>query len=202
VKRHWLLPETPDVLGLLVHQGQLTLAGVEALGRWAEGDSSQASLVEVRQVDATEARRAVLMAIRRAFTTALEPEDLFELSERLAAVLTQAKDLVREAEMLAMAPDRAMADIAGLVVAGVRTLVDAMPDLARHPDTAIEAADAAVIQEERIEGVYRKAMSALVAEEDLREVSGRRELYRRSARIGEATMRVAHRYWYAVVKRG
>ena len=43
-------------------------------------------------------------------------------------------------------------------------------------------------------------MSGLLEATELREVAGKRELYRRYARIGEAIEHVANRIWYAVVK--
>jgi len=44
-------------------------------------------------------------------------------------------------------------------------------------------------------------MSKLLIVEDAREVTGRRELYRRYARLGEALESVAERVWYSVVKK-
>jgi len=48
--------------------------------------------------------------------------------------------------------------------------------------------------------VYRRAMSALLEMEDLREVTARREIYRRFARVGDRLVETADRVWYAVVK--
>ena len=45
-------------------------------------------------------------------------------------------------------------------------------------------------------------MAALLDLDDLREVTARRELYRRVARMGEVVVEVAERIWYAVVKEG
>ena len=45
-------------------------------------------------------------------------------------------------------------------------------------------------------------MSALLQVDDLREVMGRREAYRRLSRIGDLVHTVAERVWYAVVKEG
>jgi hypothetical protein len=45
-------------------------------------------------------------------------------------------------------------------------------------------------------------MSALLQVNEIREVAGQRELYRRCARMGDAIEGVAHRIWYAVVKEG
>jgi hypothetical protein len=50
--------------------------------------------------------------------------------------------------------------------------------------------------------VYRDAMAALLESDDLREVTARRELYRRVARIGEVVVDVAERVWYVVVREG
>jgi hypothetical protein len=53
-----------------------------------------------------------------------------------------------------------------------------------------------------LERVYRQAASALLEVEDLREVMGRRELYRRVSRIIETLTEAADRVWYATVKEG
>ena len=67
---------------------------------------------------------------------------------------------------------------------------------------ATEKANAALHAQRQIEKVYRDAMAALVAVDDLRELMSRRELYRRVARIGEHVVDVAERVWYTVVKEG
>jgi hypothetical protein len=43
-------------------------------------------------------------------------------------------------------------------------------------------------------------MSALVGADDLREVTIRRELYRRASRTGDLVVGVAERVWYAILK--
>lgn len=197
----WFLPEAPEVLGLLLHQAEITLSGLEAFERWAAGEAGAGATVRTAEHTADGARRSVLGALRRAFTTPVEPEDLFELSERLDGVLNQAKDLVREAEVLDMAPDEAMAEMTHLVLLAGRDLSAALAGLGSADEIATSAADAAIGRQRTIERVYRHAMSALLACGDAREIAARRELYRRYARIGEAVEAVADRVWYAVVKR-
>jgi len=68
------------------------------------------------------------------------------------------------------------------------------------PDVALEQSDAAVASVHEVERRYRVAMSALLTLDDVREVMGRRELYRRYARAADAIEQVAERVWYAVVK--
>lgn len=198
--RRWFLPESPDLLGLLAQQGEVTIRGMDALAAWAKGDLDQGATV--RQVEhlADAASREVLKALKDAFVTPISPEDIYEISERLDAVLNAAKNLVRESELLAMGPDPAMAEMADLAALGVRHLVAGIPSLASDPDRATTCADASIRQQRSIEHVYRRAMSALLDMEDLREVTGRRELYRRCARMADRMEEVAHRVWYAVVK--
>ena len=67
-------------------------------------------------------------------------------------------------------------------------------------DQATAEADAGVKQARRLEHTYRKAMSALLDVEDLREVAARRELYRRFTRLGDLLGQIGDRVWYAAVK--
>ena len=198
--RSWLLPQNPDVLALLERQGQVTIEGVEAFDRWAGGDPQDREHVGRLEHEADDARRSVISAVRQAFTTPIEPEDLFELSERMDTILNQSKDLVRESEVLGMVPDEPMAEMSHLVVAGVRELASAFPDLKRAPDAATAAADRAIRQTRGIERIYRQAMLRLMQTQQISEIAGKRELYRRYSRIGDAIEHAAHRIWYAVVK--
>ena len=199
--RRWFLPEGRDLVGMLVEQGQITLRAMKDLEVWAAGDRAAGERVRAGEHDADVAKRALLGELRRAFVTPIDPEDLFELSERLDRVLNGAKNLVRETEILGMVPDPPIAEMCHLVALGVEDLLAGFPELARTSINATNAADAAIRRQRQIEHVYRAAMSTLVAAEDLREVTGRRELYRRCARIGDAIEHVADRVWYAVVKR-
>lgn len=200
--RRWFLPQVPDLLGLLAKQGETTIAGMEAFSAWAHGAIEKEAAVRMAEHEADKVRRELLTVVRRAFITPIGPEDAFELSERFDAVINGAKNLVREAELLAMAPDSPMAEMIDLVAEGVRDLVQAFRLLADDPDRAVAAADSAVHHQRRIERVYRRAMSDLLAVDQVREVQGRRELYRRCARLGDAVEHVAHRVWYTVVKKG
>ena len=200
--RRWFLPESPDLLGLLARQGEVTIRGMDAFSAWSKGDRSQSATLHGVEHQGDLASREVLLAVKDAFVTPISPEDIYEISERLDVVLNAAKNLVREAELLGMDPNPPMVEMADLVGLGVRDLVRAFPALASDPNGATECADAAVRQQRALEHVYRRAMSALLQIDDIHEVAGRRELYRRCARMGDAIEGVAHRIWYAVVKEG
>jgi uncharacterized protein Yka (UPF0111/DUF47 family) len=207
VKTSWFLPESPDLLGLLCRQAEITQEGMVALCAWASGEPEAAQRVREHEHRADDAKRELRRLLTVAFTTAIDAEDIYVMSERLDAVLNGAKDLVREAEVMGIEPDEATAAMAELLADGVRRLTGAFERLNdnRHGDndaTATAAADAAVKTQRQLERVYRKAASALLTIEDLREVIGRRELYRRFSRVSETLIEAADRVWYATVKEG
>lgn len=197
----WFLPEIPDVLGMLRDQTAVTLEGMEALVSWANGDSTAVERLRECEHRADDRKRELRAALTIAFTTPLEPEDVFELSRGLDGVLNNAKNAVREAEVIQIAPDAAMAEMAAEITEGTRQLAEAFAALGRGvgPE-ATSAADRAAKSQSRLEHVYREAMSALVAVNDLREVAAKRELYRRLARTSDDLREVAERVWYSVLK--
>jgi uncharacterized protein Yka (UPF0111/DUF47 family) len=198
----WLLPESRDELGLLRAQVAITIAGLDAFAAWAAGDVAAAETVREREHAADAAKRELHAALRTAFVTPLEPEDLFALSRGVDRIVNQAKDLVRESEVMACPPDAPLAEMAKLLADAVREIDAAIARLGPHAGDATAAADAAIKDDRRLERVYRAAMATLLDNNDLREVTARRELYRRAARIGEAVVDVAERVLYAVVKEG
>jgi uncharacterized protein Yka (UPF0111/DUF47 family) len=200
----WFLPENPDVLGLLRRQAQVTIEGMDALIAWTTGEAGAAESVRDKEHEADEVKRQLRVGLRNAFITPIGAEDIYVLSERLDAVMNGAKDAVRESEVMALAPDDAITAMASLLAEGVRHLAEAFARLEAHADDggdgATSAADDAIKTGRQLERVYRNAMSSLVKEVDLREVMGRRELYRRFSRISENVEQVAERVWYASVK--
>jgi hypothetical protein len=200
--QRWFLPETPDVLGLLERQIATTCDGVDALVAWARGDLSKAQLVRDLEHEADEHKRALEVALTTAFTTPLEPEDLYTLSRGIDWILNLSKDLVRESEVMACPPDPPLAAMCASLAESVHLLSEAIGELEARSDEATAKANAALRSQRQIEKEYRAAMAALLDVDDLREVTARRELYRRVSRIGEVVVDVAERVWYAVVKEG
>jgi uncharacterized protein Yka (UPF0111/DUF47 family) len=200
VRRRWFLPETPDVLGMLRAQLATTEAALAAFAWWARGDADKADEVRALEHRADDEKRELWRALRTAFITPVDAEDLFVMSAELDEVLNGAKDIVREADVWSMAPDAAMAEIADLLVEGAQRLGDAFALLGEEVGGATEAADAAVKSQRAVERVYRRAMSALIEHPEPREMIGRRELYARLVEASDRLCVVAERVWYAVVK--
>ncbi len=200
MRTHWFLPETPDVLGTLRRQADISVEGAVAFAAWARGEQAQESEVRAREHEADVVRRELAGQLRTAFSTPIDQEDLYSLSELLDAVLNGLKNVVREADALALPPDSAIAAMADDVVLGLRHLRGSFDHLVADGDQATSEADATLSAERAMEKTYRAAMRELVAVDDLREVVARRELYRRLLETGERMAAVAERVWYAVVK--
>jgi uncharacterized protein Yka (UPF0111/DUF47 family) len=198
--QRWFLPETPDVIGMLRQQLDVTTDGVDCLVAWARGDASKADEIRALEHRGDEHKRALERALTTAFTTPLEPQDLYTLSRGIDWILNHCKDLVRESEVMACPPDPPLAQMCEALAASVHLLSEAVELLGTDPEAATEKANEALRAQRQIEKVYRDAMASLVGAEDLREVMSRRELYRRVARIGEVVVDVAERVWYTVVK--
>jgi len=74
-----LLPDRPDILGLLRHQLALTVEGMDAFAAWAAagGDAAAAATVRAREHEADTAKLELRGALLAAFVTPLDPEDLY-----------------------------------------------------------------------------------------------------------------------------
>jgi uncharacterized protein Yka (UPF0111/DUF47 family) len=200
-RRRWFLPETPDVLGMLRSQAEITAQGMDSFAAWAAGDASRADDVREAEHACDEVRRELVDTVRQAFTTPMQPEDLFQLSCDLDRVINGAKNTVRESEAMDFPPDSATADMAVLLAEGVRHLVLAVTALGGVRGlSATKAADAAVKSQRNLERIYRQVAGDLLEVTDIRSVVARREFYRRISAISDDIVSVADRIWYSRVK--
>lgn len=196
----WFLPDDPDIFGLLRRQMGVTVQGMEAFARWTAGDPQAGDRVRASEHAADRAKHDVQEALRDAFVTPLEPEDLFAISRGADWILNHAKDTVGESELMACPPDGTMREMAEELLTATRRLETAVAALAVRDADPGAAADGAVKAERRLEKAYRRGMAALLEVDDLRVVTARRELYRRCSRIGQTVDEVPERIIYATVK--
>ena len=200
--QRWFLPDTPDVLSMLSRQLDVTREGVDALVAWTHGEAEQATAIRALEHRGDEHKRELEAALTTAFSTPIEPEDLYTLSRGIDWILNQSKDLIRASAVMECPPDEYLAEMCEALAESVHLLCEAVELFGSGSDGATERANEALRAERRIEKVYREAMATLLEQDDLREVMARRELYRRLARIGEVVVDVAERVWYAVVREG
>ena len=199
-RRHWFLPEEPDVIRLLRDQLAVTAEAIGSFEAWAAGDAGAAGAVGDAEARGDAAKRELFNALRTAFVTPMEPEDVFALSRGIDRVLDYAQDLISESEAMASPPDARIAEMGALVREALRHVDDAIGSLVARPADATAAADAAIASERRLEHAYYAGMADLLRIEDRNERIARRELYRRCSRLGETVVDVAERVVYAVMK--
>lgn len=199
-RHRWFLPDTPDVLGMLCDQMTITIEGVDGFSRWAAGDISAAEAVSSAKRRGDVAKRNLLIMIRDAFLTPIEPEDLFTLSRGVDRVLDLVTEVVKESEAMTTPPDECIAAMADLLGRSLRHLDHALSKLGSDGDIATASADAAIAAQQELEVAYYGGMAKLLGVDDRTERIAHRELYRRCSRIGDAVVDVAERVVYAVVK--
>ena len=89
----YLLPEIPDVLGLLRRQLAVTIGGLDAFVGVDRGRRGCGAPAARRRGQRGGAKRELLRALRAAFVTPLDPEDLFALSRGVDRILKHATDI-------------------------------------------------------------------------------------------------------------
>ncbi|WIY00439.1 hypothetical protein QRX60_41335 [Amycolatopsis mongoliensis] len=193
----WFLPHNPDVLGRLRDQADTVSEVLTTLAGWVRGEPVGGELHTPLLVQAAE-RREVLVAVREAFSTPIEAEDVFELAERLGEIADAAYMLVRESDLSRTPPDdhlRAMVLTAVAAFDMLHAALDLLPstDAAGRADAAVSSLDVA-------EHAYRRAIAGLETEPDPRREMRLRELYRRAEHLLLAVQRLGRRTWYAVCK--
>ena len=198
---HWFLPEEPDVVGLLRTQLAITIEGLEAYVEWADGEETAAQRMADAEARGDIAKRELMAELRAAFVLPFEPEDVFALSRSIDWIIDLACDLVAEAEVMKCEPDPGIAEMARILVGGVRRLDEAVATLGEDGgDPTTERAEAAIQSEHELEAAYYRGMAALLDVENRGRRIALRELYRRSSQIANVVVDVAERLMYAVIK--
>ena len=190
---------SPDVVALLVAQGQVSKEATKAFLDWSEGAAVEVATLSAFESDADEARRTLLAALRRALATQIDQEDLYILSERCDRVVNAVRDIALEAEALGWTPDEHAALIARHLDAGMRSLVDGFTRLRREPDLVVAAADRARSESRAVTWRYRDAITTRFQSGHARRTAVEREIYRRYVEAAQLLEAVADRLWYVVL---
>jgi hypothetical protein len=195
------LPAVPDVLALLLAQGESSVTGMAAFAAWSHGgDPEAAAALRSARNEAYSARRELLAALQAALSTPVDQENLYTLSERIDRILEVARHAVREAEVLGWIPDIHAGSMGDRLAEGTRALLAGFDLLVKDPEEAGRQADAASHAVRHVERDYREAMAELLQANDLRTVLAGQDLYRRYLVVAEAIVQVADRLWYVVLR--
>ncbi len=147
----------------LIHdQAALTLAGLDALKAYMEGQNGAAAAELTRcEKEADETRRILIYELNKTFITPFDREDIFALSRTIDDVLDYAYSTLNEMEVLKVKPTPFMARIASLLRDAAYELLQAVDRLQDHPGVSNEHAQRAKALENRVEDVYREALADL-----------------------------------------
>lgn len=190
----------PDVLGLLVVQGRVSLAAITALAEWSEGGEEEvARRVGDLEHSADDARRALVEGLQGVLASPVNQENLYVISERCDRVVNAAKNLVHQAQALGWRPDACSAAMAVDIHQAMTRLCSGIEQLGHDQAGAARAASEALKASRGVEHVYRRAVADLVEAADLRRVLACGEMYRRYAGIGPLVAATADRLWFAVL---
>jgi uncharacterized protein len=179
----WFKKRQSVFLKLIHDQASLTLAGLEALTGYMDGQNGPAAAaLTAKEKEADEVRRILISEINNTFVTPFDREDIFALSRTIDDVLDYAYSTVDEMEMLKVRPTPYMQRIASLLRDAANELLLAVDRLESHPSVANEHAQRAKSLENRVESVYREALADLFSgAEDSKhiiKVLKQREVYR------------------------
>jgi predicted phosphate transport protein (TIGR00153 family) len=168
----------------LIHeQAALTLAGLDALKAYMDGqDGVAAAELTNKEKEADEIRRILIFELNKTFITPFDREDIFALSRTIDDVLDYAYSTLNEMEILKVRPTTFMQRITSLLRDAAFELLQAVDRLQDHPGVANDHAQQAKALENRIEDIYREALADLFSgAEDTKHIVKmlkQREVYR------------------------
>lgn len=168
---------------LLKEQSEKTLRGTKALESFMEGsDDKSAMELESIEKDADETRRLLIEKLNVSFVTPIDREDIFTLSRAIDDILDYYYSTVDEMVILNVKPNAYLRSMVVVLGEATNQIYLAVQQLGKQPQHILEYATRAKKLENRVEDLYRKALSELF--KDASEVSEvldllkMREIYR------------------------
>jgi len=192
----------------LIHeQAALTLAGLDALKAYMDGqDGMAATELTNKEKEADEIRRILIYELNKTFITPFDREDIFALSRTIDDVLDYAYSTLNEMELLKVRPTSFMQQITSLLRDAASELLLAVDRLQDHPGVANDHAQRAKALENKIEDIYREALADLFSgAEDTKHIVKmlkQREVYRHLSNAADRGDEAANVIADIVVKSG
>ena len=170
-------------LELSTQQADFAVQGMDALREYMkQPNDALAERVSRLEKEADEARRILIDELNHTFVTPFDREDIFALSLTVDDVLDYANTTVDSMVIFKVEPNDYMVRIVSLLSDAAMELYRGILRLEDHPNVANDHAVRAKALENRVEHVYREALSDLFGDpEDLdgvMEILKLREIYR------------------------
>ncbi len=149
-------------LKLLIKQAEATLQGMEALEEFMENNSEEsAKEVNDKEKEADEIRRILIDELLKTFVTPLDREDIFALSRAIDDVIDYGFSTVDEMQILDVKPNDHLREMASLLKMAANEIYLGVMRLEKNPGVASTHAHRAKSLENKVERVYREAISDL-----------------------------------------
>jgi hypothetical protein len=149
-------------LKLLIKQAEATLQGMEALEEFMENNSEEsAKEVNDKEKEADEIRRILIDELLKTFVTPLDREDIFALSRAIDDVIDYGFSTVDEMQILDVKPNDYLREMASLLRMAANEIYLGVMRLEKNPGVASTHAYRAKSLENKVERVYREAISDL-----------------------------------------
>ena len=215
-----VFPRMPDFYGLMNKQCDVLVEAMEAFAEYME-DGSEEKAQRVRQIEkrGDELKALNTDILNRAFATPMDREDIYRAIVTLDMGINYAKTTTRELEVLNLAPDKYMLEIAVEYKHAAEALQRGFRKLTENPVGAEEDALAARKAERNTEKIYRRALAELFDVDEIVkkldageqgseaqamfavvEMFKRREIYRHLSNGADRLARAADRLHDIIVK--
>ncbi|MBU0512793.1 MAG: DUF47 family protein [Chloroflexi bacterium] len=192
-------------LQLLTQQAEFAVRGMETLREYMkQPDATLAESVSQFEKEADEVRRILIDELNHTFVTPFDREDIFALSLTVDDVLDYANTTVDTMVIFKVEPNSYIEQIVSLLADAAMEIYRGVIRLEDHPSVANDHAVRAKALENRIEHVYREALSQLFDDpEDLNgvmEILKLREIYRHLSNAADRVDAAANTIADIVVK--
>jgi uncharacterized protein Yka (UPF0111/DUF47 family) len=192
----------PDFLTMLDRQLDVVVRAAAAFIVWCD-THSQGSVDDIYQLekDADAARVALLEALKDAYETPLDREDLDDLSRAIDDIVDGLRYTIRAAVALRVKADENIREMADNLEAGVQALRRAVSGCRGDRNAAQQQASQARHVQRLNERVYTQALARLLDDEnDFKTVFRQREGYHQMLELSQVLETAAERVEHALNK--
>lgn len=157
-----IIPPMPDFFALINEQCELCVQTMSVFVTYMEsGDRAVADQIRRMEKLGDQLKQRNSHTLNRAFTTPMDREDIYEAIMSIDDIINTAKTSVRELEVLELAPDAEMLEMAMELRNGAEALQRGFSMLTINPYHAENDALAARKAEQRVERIYRQSIAKL-----------------------------------------
>ncbi len=172
---------------LLNAQGRVAQSMTDLLMRYIHATMSAATpeqLADIRdQADKLEHtgdhwRQMIVDLLAETFVTPFDREDINDLSRAVDDIVDYCENTIKEIQLFEIVPNAFIVDMVLVMGQGVGELDKALQSLSGDRTRSRTQAMAAKFQENKMEGIYRRAIADLSHLDDIHELIKFREIYR------------------------